>query len=760
MLLPILSVCILIAIKNAAQRGDDNLGSQIIGPKFPNASTSTFTYLTFRDYITALQAKRICILNNDTDLTSGYYISGLTDYNNWQIPLILCDSRLCTYNLQNAQEFCQYNIIGIASSNSNTNTNNNNEQQSDTVLEFLNWLEVSYPILSTGNIFPGFNYSIMKRFEDEDDMNSYIKSNDYGTYPNNPKISMGIIFTSSIYDTNIVSYTLRPNATGFNAPQNVGRPATITTPNTKRITNNYAKNDVDTCLPIDGTPFIGYFGFSCTGQYMYNGVLTFQRLIQDFIIDIQTDNTISINEASVQFVPFPVRPYKDAGFYASLEGYGPLIITLGLLYTVATMTSYIVSEKELRQKELMKMMSINENDIGWSWFITYFLFHIITSILVAGVSDVLYDESTFLALWFFWILTFITIIVFCMCIASILSKAIWAVLLGILIFFAGSFIALAVPIDDNTMTLLMILSIHPVTAFSYGLAMIGRLEDNGFGLSSNTMNESLGNLYGYTFNDTIIALLYDCIIWGVLTWYFNRVIKPAYGQALPYYFPFTSSYWFPNRYNNNIVKDDNNDDNDDIPQGIPYEPVSDILRRQKLEGKSIEIYNLCKKFGDDKIAVNQLQLSMYSGQITALLGHNGAGKTTTIGMLTGAIQPTSGYAIMGGNDIRTQMNTIRQDIGICLQHDCLFPMLTVREHIQFFCRIKGLYNSGISKEDVEEQINQSIRDVALYEKRNTYSKSLSGGMKRKLSVAIAFSGGSKIVMLDEPTSGMGKCNIL
>jgi ABC-type multidrug transport system ATPase subunit len=129
-------------------------------------------------------------------------------------------------------------------------------------------------------------------------------------------------------------------------------------------------------------------------------------------------------------------------------------------------------------------------------------------------------------------------------------------------------------------------------------------------------------------------------------------------------------------------------------------------------------------------------------------------------LLTGAIAPTDGYAVMAGKDIRTQMNSIREDVGICLQHDCLFPMLTVREHLQFFSRLKGMY-SKVTKKEAEDQIDQAIRDVALFEKRNTFSKSLSGGMKRKLSVAIAFSGGSKIVILDEPTSGMGKftCNI-
>ena len=115
--------------------------------------------------------------------------------------------------------------------------------------------------------------------------------------------------------------------------------------------------------------------------------------------------------------------------------------------------------------------------------------------------------------------------------------------------------------------------------------------------------------------------------------------------------------------------------------------------------------------------------------------------------------PTEGYATIAGKDIRTDLQAIRQDIGICLQHDCLFPDLTVRQHLEFFSRLKGLFRT-MSKDEAYAHIDQAIQDVALFEKRNTPSKNLSGGQKRKLSVAIAFCGGSKVVLLDEPTSGM------
>ena len=81
---------------------------------------------------------------------------------------------------------------------------------------------------------------------------------------------------------------------------------------------------------------------------------------------------------------------------------------------------------------------------------------------------------------------------------------------------------------------------------------------------------------------------------------------------------------------------------------------------------------------------------MFSGQVTTLLGHNGAGKSTTIAMLTGLTSPDLGGATITGYDLRTEIDKIRECIGICPQHDVLFPELTVDEHLRLFASIKGV----------------------------------------------------------------------
>ena len=147
--------------------------------------------------------------------------------------------------------------------------------------------------------------------------------------------------------------------------------------------------------------------------------------------------------------------------------------------------------------------------------------------------------------------------------------------------------------------------------------------------------------------------------------------------------------------------------------------------------------------------MRSLDLTMYENQIFCLLGHNGAGKTTTLHMLTGLYAPTSGGGHVYGKDINTQMKEIRRVIGVCPQHNVLWDDLTVTEHLRIFARLYG-----VAPATVERAVAQGIAAVGLTEKVNVRSKNLSGGMKRKLSLAMSLIGDCKTVFLDEPTSGM------
>lgn len=133
-----------------------------------------------------------------------------------------------------------------------------------------------------------------------------------------------------------------------------------------------------------------------------------------------------------------------------------------------------------------------------------------------------------------------------------------------------------------------------------------------------------------------------------------------------------------------------------------------------------------------------------------MLGHNGAGKTTMISVLTGLIEPSS-YVNMTvhGLKIVEQMDEVRKIMGVCPQHHVLFDLLTPMEHLDIFFDFRN--------EDQKNKYDQNkklIEDVGLADKKSALAYQLSGGNKRKLSVAIALCGNSKFILLDEPTSGM------
>ncbi|CAL5059517.1 unnamed protein product [Urochloa decumbens] len=184
--------------------------------------------------------------------------------------------------------------------------------------------------------------------------------------------------------------------------------------------------------------------------------------------------------------------------------------------------------------------------------------------------------------------------------------------------------------------------------------------------------------------------------------------------------------------------------------------VVEQLLQESSSGYSVICDNLKKVYrgqdgNADKFAVRGISLFMSRGQCLGLLGPNGAGKTTLINMLTGFSKPTSGTAYIEGMDIRLDMDKIYTGIGVCPQDDLLWENLTGREHLLFYGRLKKLKGKALA-----EAIEQSLRSVRLFA-RGVPDKLVgkySGGMKRRLSVAISLIGDPKVVYMDEPSSGL------
>ena len=162
---------------------------------------------------------------------------------------------------------------------------------------------------------------------------------------------------------------------------------------------------------------------------------------------------------------------------------------------------------------------------------------------------------------------------------------------------------------------------------------------------------------------------------------------------------------------------------------------------------AIVLESLYKHYGGDHevAAVDGLSLSIRKGEIFALLGHNGAGKTTTISMLTGMAEPSSyKRATINGHDMTDGIDVIRHQIGTCPQFDILFDDLTGQQHLEFFAAIKGK----------SARRGPRLLDRLKLPGSEKMASDYSGGMKRRLSVACAIIGGSPVLFLDEPSSGL------
>ena len=446
--------------------------------------------------------------------------------------------------------------------------------------------------------------------------------------------------------------------------------------------------------------------------------------------------------------PFPSPSYSTTGFWGALGTIFSLLMIVTLLYPLANVISVLVREKEAKLREGMKMMALMPEVLWASWWFNFIALFIPLSVLLTFVGRKLFDFSSPALVFLYFFIFFISATAYAIFIAAFFTNSRTAAIVGSLIFFGGFFIYVGVSGSTDRSTILLA-CLHPATAFTFSSLAFVEYEDSQMGVTNFTWNVS--ELYAVTFRDCLNMMFIDALYLSLLTWYFDKVWPSEFGTHEPFYFVFNPHYWMKvfgisKRASYSPISTETS------PEAVNVEVVSENLMAQFGDKTCIDIKNLYKEFPTPqgpKVAVAGLNLAMFQGQITALLGHNGAGKTTTMSMLTGLISPDAGTAMIEGMDIREDMYEIRKNMGVCPQHDILFPDLTVREHLTMFAMFKG-----VTSDKLESAVEAMILSVGLTEKRDIPSRSLSGGQKRKLSVGIAFIGGSRIVFLDEPTSGM------
>lgn len=375
-----------------------------------------------------------------------------------------------------------------------------------------------------------------------------------------------------------------------------------------------------------------------------------------------------------------------------------------------------------------------------TWFIRYFAVYLVVHIIS---SLILASTFTYVNIGVF-IVTFllfdIVLIVQSLFIQVFFTRAKIGMVISLLFFVVQYVVSFLVRNSDNpTFQLGLLGSISPHSAYSSALQMMVYAQSVEQPVNFSTLSTVLNN---YAIGVSWISFILHIIFWSVLTWYLEQVFPNEWGAKEHPCFCFR---WMckKRREEDSKVHEEESE--------VRLENVEEVEPRFKeMNGEEmIRIRGVNKEFDNGRKAVRDLNLNIYNDQIFVLLGHNGAGKTTTISMLTGLLEPTSGSIEALGYDLQTDMNEVRKKMGVCPQHDTLYDELTVSEHLELFGTFKGL-----DSEALQAEVKKLIKDVNLEEKTDYLSKDLSGGQKRRLSVAMAFAGGSKLIYLDEPTSGM------
>ncbi|PIC45196.1 hypothetical protein B9Z55_005297 [Caenorhabditis nigoni] len=237
----------------------------------------------------------------------------------------------------------------------------------------------------------------------------------------------------------------------------------------------------------------------------------------------------------------------------------------------------------------------------------------------------------------------------------------------------------------------------------------------------------------------LLVMIFDAVVMSIGSVFASRLVDKTSNYLV-------TLFWKKMKH---VDEEEKTNSSSDLSNAEGILLGEEVVKGRKDAVSDIELSSLIKIYENGETAVNGLSMRAIRGQVSVLLGHNGCGKSTTFGMITGILQPTSGTITIEGVDAVENRKVARQSVGYCPQYNPLYDKLTVMEHLELVNTLKGK-----SSDDFENDASTLLRQIVLEDKRNVMAKNLSGGMKRKLSVCMAMIGGSRVVLLDEPTAGM------
>ncbi|XP_026281728.1 cholesterol transporter ABCA5 isoform X3 [Frankliniella occidentalis] len=526
-------------------------------------------------------------------------------------------------------------------------------------------------------------------------------------------------------------------------------------------------SDSDSCLgqgPIK-RQWSGIFpdpGETCPAQQYYlSGFLPLQTLVDFTKITLDSGvSDLSIPGIMLELLPRSVRETKLTPLEEAATLKDLILLILVPVLMVMAMSQYttylivlIVNEKENHSLAAMKTMGVKDSAYWFAWFVIYTVLVAalaLVVVLLLYLSDIL-PRSSYTLLFLNVTAYGCSSIMITFVLSTFFNNARTA---GLLASFVTTLLSLVflleTGLDVHSTAGKCILGLLSPLAFAKVLYLAIAMEMNGVGLTWVTMWEGPQPTPGVYF----LLQFVDILLYGLLAYYLDNVLPNEHSIRRSPLFFLNPMFWC-NKKSVRATATANGEPftylTTEETESGDIEPVPPELKgREAIRIEDLhKTFNTCFKPGVK--AVNGINLTIYEGQITAILGHNGAGKTTLFNILLGCTAPTSGTAYIYGYDIRNanDMQVVRRMTGVCPQFDILFKTLTAREHLHFYGTVRGI---PASKLDYE--IEHTLADLDLLEKADFVSANLSGGQKRKLCIGIAIIGDPKIIVLDEPSAGV------
>jgi ABC-type multidrug transport system ATPase subunit len=512
--------------------------------------------------------------------------------------------------------------------------------------------------------------------------------------------------------------------------------------------------------------WVGYaWGAYTWYLYYYSGFLLMQDLVDKALIAHAIGNSTVAASMVAQFPVFaqqmPTPFYVSDVFAVVIGAVLPLVATFSWVQSFTTFVKGLVHEREKSLTDSMVTYGLGNGVNAAAWFIsTVGLFTINSLFLVFYLHRrlILPKSNVFLVFILFELFAIASV---CMgfAVSTLFSRARLASAASGVIYLASFIPFLVFALAEASMSrgLKIGISLFPPTAFGVGAYHIARLEQSGTGLQWSNLNSGLGSCDNYNVGICFGTLILDIVLYSLLAWYATAVGTGVPGARKNAFFCIYPSYWHGMLFSTQSAAHQLQPHaqlNPGSDFAIQEEVGSVTNQRASNVGVVMDAVEVVYRrgrggCGEDVHALKGLSLELQKGTLTTLLGHNGAGKTTAISAMIGAIAPSTGTITVNGHDVTTHLAEARADIGVCPQYDTVFEGLTVREHLYFVGRLRGL-----SKPAIEIEIAELLDAFSLENKANSEVTTLSGGTKRKVSLMMAFIGSPATLVLDEPTAGM------